>query len=309
MDITLSFVPGRGAGFDSLLGDIATAAEAGFGRVWVPQLPPVAATDGWDVLTALAVAGTRTPGIELGSAVAVAYGQHPLVLARQALTAAAATGGRFILGLGVSHRFIVADTLGYSFDAPAAYLREYLQVLGPALAGRAVDHHGPRITAVGQLSFAGAAPRVVVAALGPRMLDVAGALADGTLTTWAGPKAVAEHIVPRIIRAAAHAGRPAPQVIVGLPVSITDDVEATRAQINTTFGIANQVPAYRAVMEREGVDSVAEVCLIGDEAEVVRGLRRFADVGATEFSAFPTGDDAARARTIEVLREVALATV
>ncbi len=309
MDITLTVVPRPDAGFATLLGDVAAAAESGFARVWLPQLPPIVGANGWDALTALAVAGARTPGIGLGSSVAVAYGQHPLVLARQALTVAAATEGRFVLGLGVSHRFVVADVLGYSYDAPAAYLREYLEVLGPALAGQSVDHHGPRITAVGKLESSVAAPQIVIAALGPRMLELAGALTAGTLTTWTGPKALENHVIPRITRAAEDARRPAPQVIVGLPVSVTDDVEGTRAEINAAFAVANEVPAYRGMLEREGVGSVADLCLGGDEDEVVRGLRRFADLGVTEFSAVPTGDDAARARTETVLREVALAAV
>jgi len=193
--------------------------------------------------------------------------------------------------------------LGYDYSAPAAFLREYLQVLGPALAGEPVDHHGPRITAVGQLAVPKApTPPVIAAALGPRMLDLAGELTDGTVTTWTGPKTVEQQIIPRISRAAVAAGRPAPQVIVGLPVSVTSDVEAARNHIAATFSHQpGDMPAYRAMMDLEGVDRIADMCVFGDEADVVAQLRRFADIGATEFTAIPLGDNATQARTVEML--------
>jgi F420-dependent oxidoreductase-like protein len=304
--ITLTVLPSPTdpAGLDGVLGDIDAASEAGFPRIWLPQLPPLAGMAGWDVLTTLALAGARTTGVELGAAVVVAYTQHPLALARQALTASAATGGRLLLGVGVSHRFVVSDMLGYSYEAPAAFLREYLEVLGPALAGAPVDHHGPRITAVGQVEVPHAAPpSLIAAALGPRMLDIAGRLTDGTVTAWTGLKTVERQVVPGITTAAEAAGRPAPQVIVGLPVSVTNDVAAARAQIGGMFS-PGDMPAYKAVLDVEGVDSVADICVLGDERQVAAQLRRFADVGATEFTALPVGDAATVARTIEVLAGV-----
>jgi F420-dependent oxidoreductase-like protein len=301
--ITLTVLPNPAdpSGLNGVLADIEAASAAGFPRIWFPQLPPSAGSAGWDALTTLAVAGARTTGIELGTGVVVAHTQHPFVLARQALTASAAAGGRVLLGIGVSHRFVVSDMFGYSYEAPAAFLREYLEVLGPALAGAPVDHHGPRITAVGQLDVPEVAPPpLIAAALGPRMLDIAGRLTDGTVTAWTGLKAVERQIVPGITKAAEAVGRPAPQVIVGLPVSVTNDVAGARAEINGAFS-PGDLPAYKAVLDLEGVDSVADICVFGDEQQVATQLRRFADVGATEFTAFPVGDAATVARTIEVL--------
>lgn len=291
-------------GFDSLSTAVDTAARSGFERVWLPQLPPIPGLAAWDALTALAVTGARTPGIELGTAVVVAQTQHPFILARQALTTAAATGGRLILGIGVSHRWVVSDIFGYDFSAPAAYMREYLQVLLPALSGEPVDHHGPRITAVGQFNLpAAVSPPVVTAALGPRMLRIAGQLTDGTITTWAGPKAVEGHIIPTITAAAQDAGRPAPQVIVGLPVSVTSDAASTRERIARDFAMAAETPAYRAMLDLDHAESPADIAVVGDEDSVLAQLRRFADIGATEFSAFTFGDDATQARTLAVLAE------
>jgi F420-dependent oxidoreductase-like protein len=300
--ITVTSVPDTTGGLDAVLSAVESAAQAGFPRIWIPQLPPIAGQGAWDALTTLALAGAQTPRIELGTGVVVAHTQHPFALARQALTASAATEGRVILGIGVSHKWIVSDIFGFDYSAPAAYLREYLEVLGPALAGQPVDHHGPRITAVGQLTLPKApTPPVLAAALGPRMLRLAGELTDGTITAWTGPKAVEQQIVPGITKAAEAAGRPAPQVIVGLPVSVTNDVDATRRQLNETFSVAGEAPAYRAVLDLDGVESPADICVFGDEAQVLAQLRRFADIGATEFTAFPFGDAETQARTLDVL--------
>jgi F420-dependent oxidoreductase-like protein len=297
---------GDPSGIEGVLAEIDAAAVAGLSRVWVPQLQPDAGVASWDALTLLTLAGARTPNIELATGVVVAYTQHPLALARQALTVSAGVNGRLILGIGVSHRFVVSDMLGYSYDAPAAFLREYLEVLAPALAGQPVDHHGPRITAVGQVDLPGKTPSLITAALGPLMLDVAGGLTDGTIATWTGPKALERQIIPRISKAAAAAGRPAPQIIVGVPVVVTDDEEGARAEILATMGQAGEMPAYRSILDVEGVDTIADVCLIGNEKQVAARLQRFADVGVTEFVFSPHGDAEARARTTQFLHAQSL---
>lgn len=291
---------------DDAVEPLIAADRSGFHRAWMPQLPPMAGMASWDVLTALAVAAGRTSRIGLGTGVVVAYTQHPLALARQALTTNAAAGGRLTLGVGVSHPFVV-EALGYTYERPAAFLREYLEVLIPALAGEPVEHDGPRITTTGQVSIPGArAPQVVTAALGPRMLDLAGELTDGTITSWAGPKALEQHIIPRLNRAAAGAGRPVPQVIAGLPVVLTSDPQPARDALAADFDIAGQAPAYRAVLDKEGAAGIGDVCIVGDEADIEKRLRRFAEIGVTEFVASPkavssSGGAATVAKTTEFL--------
>lgn len=294
------------AGLTGVLDGIVDAQKFGFSRAWLPQMPAVTGVAPWDALTALALAGQRATTIALGTSVAIAYHQHPLTLARQALTTNAAVGGRFTLGIGVSHPSMI-EALGYSYDRPVHYLREYLEILGPAMAGEAVDHHGARLTAVGQIELPGAPPPpILLAALGPRMLELAGELSDGTLTTWTGPKTLEDRIIPRITEAAAAAGRPAPQIIVGLPVVVTADATAARAAIATTFAIADQVPAYRAVLDAEGLGGVADVAVVGDEQEVTTQLRRFADIGVTEFVGTPFGDPETVTRTTALLASLRL---
>lgn len=290
---------------EEVVAEVRAAADAGLAAAWWPQLPPFAGIAPWDALTSIAVAGAAVGGIRLGTAVVVTHAQHPLTLARQALTAQAVTGGRLTLGIGPSHAAIVEHVYGGSFDHPLRNTREFLGALLPALAGEAVDVTGATTTARGQLVLPGAAaPTVLLAALGPAMLQLAGELADGTVTTWTGPRTVGEWIVPRIHAAAAGRARP-PRVVVNLPVAVTDDPTGTRTALTARFGMAGQFPSYRAVLDREGVDNPADLAIVGDEGDVAAAIRRFAELGATEFVASVVGSPAERARTLEVLAGLA----
>src|SRR6185437_11551915 len=151
--------------------------------------------------------GTRTTRIELGTAVVPLQAQHPVALARQALSTHAATGGRLALGVGPSHHWIVRDMLGLPYEKPAAYTRDYLEVLNAALAGPGdVDVENDSFTVHNPTVLASEKPLpVLVAALGPVMLQIAGEHADGTVLWMADEKAIANHVVPRITKAADNA--------------------------------------------------------------------------------------------------------
>lgn len=276
-------------------------AARGSAAIWLPQLPALPGSSGWDPLITLALVGERAPDVGLGTAVSVIYGQHPFTLARQTATTSAAVGERLTLGLGVSHPTIV-EALGYRYDRPAAFLDEYLTALMPALAGEAVEVRGEFLTAVGQLEVAQAPmPSVVLAALGPRMLRIAGSRTDGTVTAWAGPRTLDEHVVPLLTEAAAGAGRPAPRVIASLPVVLTTDPDAVRVTIDETFAASRSAPAYRAVFDREGVAGPGDVSIAGDEAYLESQLHRLADIGVTEFVGIPFGDAETQERTLDYL--------
>jgi F420-dependent oxidoreductase-like protein len=286
--------------------EVADARRAGYAAAWVPQMPPWAGIAPWDALTIAAVAGAAVPGIGLGTSVVVAQTRHPLALAVQALTTQSATGGRLTLGVGVSQAPVIEPTYGYPFERPARYLREYLEVLLPALAGEAVEHEGEALTANGQLTFPQVTPPpVVIAALGPQMLRLAGELTDGTVTTWTGVRTIGEYITPRISAAAAAAGRPRPRVIVGSLVCVTDDPDAARAGAAERFGMAGSLPSYRAMLDIEGVDNAADVILAGTEEQIAADLRRYEDAGATELVAALIGSPADQARTTAFLSAIA----
>ena len=291
------YVSERGSTVDEIVDGAKTAAAAGFGTAWTSDV------GGWDALTALAVIGRAVPGIELASGVVVSHSRPPLTLAAQALTVQSATGNRLTLGVGVSHQYVVEAQFGASFDRPARHLREYLSGLIPLLRGESVDLRGETLRVSGSLLTPRvAAPSVLVGALGPAMLRVAGELADGTVTTWAGPRALGEHIVPSITRAAV--GRPAPRVVAGSLVAVTGDPAALRDLVNEQYGRAADVPHYRAMLDREGIASLGDSAILGDEAEVTRGISALFDAGATELVAFPFGSADERKRTSALLAEL-----
>jgi 5,10-methylenetetrahydromethanopterin reductase len=286
---------------DELIAEAAAVEAAGLAAMWMPQLFDV------DALTALAVIGRQVEGIDFGTSVVPTYPRHPLMLASQALTTQAAIGDRLTLGIGLSHQMVIEGVFGYSFEHPARHMREYLSILIPALSGEKVSFQGEtmKATTMGPMTVAGARrPDVVVAALGPQMLKLAGELADGTATWMVGPKTLGNHIVPLITRAAEAAGRPSPRVAVGLPVCVTSDPEAARTRAVKTFAMYGQLPSYRAMLDREGVTDPSDVAIIGDEESVAIALRRLVDLGATELTVPLIGSSAERARSVALLSEL-----
>jgi 5,10-methylenetetrahydromethanopterin reductase len=288
------------ASIDEVVADVQRLADAGLASAWASQV------FGHDALTLLAVVGTRVPRIELGTAVVPVQPRHPVMLAAQAATVQSAIGGRLALGIGLSHQVVVEGMWGLGFDRPASFLREYLQVLVPMLRGERVDFSGERLRAVsGPLPQATVPTPVYVAALGPVMLRTAGELADGTVTWMTGTKTVASHVVPRITAAAAAAGKPAPRVVVGLPVCVTADSQRARERIDSALAIYPSLPSYRAMLDREGADAASQIALVGTEEEVAQGVNRLAEAGATDLSASVIGDSSERERTWRLLAELA----
>ncbi|SQD99294.1 TIGR03564 family F420-dependent LLM class oxidoreductase [Parafrankia sp. Ea1.12] len=290
------YVGGAGSTLEEMIGQACAAADAGLDSAFFSQITA------WDALTVAALAGQRVPGIELGTAVVQTYPRHPLVLAGQALTAQVATGHRVTLGVGPSHRHFIEGAFGHSYDQPARHTREYLSALRPLLRGEHVEHRGSFLTVAGQVEVPGAtAVPVLLAALGPVMLRVAGELADGTVTVWAGPEAIAGHVVPTITRAAAAAGRPAPRIVAAVPISVTADPEGVRQAVEAHVGFAASFPAYRTILARDGRAAVRETVVAGDEATVASSIRQFADAGVTDLLASLVGSDEDRRRTLRWL--------
>ena len=284
------------------LRNLEDAERDGFDSFWFPQ------QFGADVLTIIAIAGQRTNRIEIGTAVVPTFPRHPVVLAQQALTAQVATGGRLTLGVGVSHQSTIEDWLGLSYDRPALHMKEYLSVLRPLLNEEGVDFSGEKFNVSGALQIPDAIPcPVVVAALGPRMLSVAGELADGTVTWMTGPRSLAQYVAPLLNEAAASAGRPMPRVCVGIPVAVTDNPGRGRDRAARLFQGYGSLPSYRRMLEREGVSGPGEVAILGNEAAVEDQLRALAAGGATDLLAtiFPVEDGPSSvARTRSLLQSL-----
>ena len=269
-----------------------------FDSVWMAQMMS------YDAIGALSVIGHATQRIGLGTAVVPTYPRHPTALASQALTAASASNNRFSLGIGLSHQIVIEGMLGFSYAKPAAHMREYLEVLGPLLRGETVQHDGAEYHVHGvSISVAGA-KRVplLVAALGPAMLKLTGELADGTITWMVGPKTMESHIIPSLTAAARGAGKPAPIVVGGFPVVLTNKPDEARAAIAQQLTIYGQLPSYRAMLDREGVKGPADIALAGDENYLRGAIDRLRNIGVTDFNVAIAGADAATAdRTLQFL--------
>jgi F420-dependent oxidoreductase-like protein len=272
------------------LPEIEEQAQTGFSSVWSSQAL------GWDALITL-TALSRIPDIGLGTAVVPTPQRHPLTLASQALSVQAVSGNRLTLGIGAGVGVMVTNMFGMPADRPVRRMREYLEVLHPLLRGESVTHQGETLTAVGSVQVPGAQPPpVLLAALGPAMLRLAGELTDGTITWMTGPRTLAEHIVPTI-SATAHS----PRIVTALLTCVTNDEAAVRARIGTEFAMAGQVPEYRAMFDREGVAGPQDVAIVGDEDSFARQVGRLRDAGVTEFIAAPYGTADEQDRTTKVL--------
>ena len=270
--------------------DARAAEDAGFPAVWATHV-----ARGTDTLPAMAVAGAQTRTIDLGIAVVPTYPRHPHALAQTAATVQSLCGGRFTLGIGASHRPVIEAALGLEYASPAAHMREYLQVLGPLLATGEVSHHGRFYNVEASFKVVGTLPvSVVVAALGPKMIEVAGTYSDGTVTWMAGPRGIAD-IAAALSKAAAAAGRPAPRIIAGIPVAVCDDVEVGREAVVSTFARYDTLVNYQGQYEREGSAGIVDQVVYGSEEVVLGRLREFRDAGATELWPVPfaVGADAA----------------
>jgi F420-dependent oxidoreductase-like protein len=272
--------------------DVQTAERDGFRSLWVPQIPGYL-----DAMTALAVIGEATERIELGTAVVPVQTRHPLVMAQQALTTQIACGGRFTLGLGPSHHWIIRDQLGLPYERPAHLVRHYLEVLNAALASPDkvdVDNELYQVHSPLDVTDPIEMP-VLLAALAPVMLRIAGEMADGTILWMADERAISEHVAPRLTKAAGEAGRPAPRIVAGVPVVLCrpEDVDAAREYANRLLGHAELSPNYVRLLEHGDATDVGDTMAAGDEATILERLKRFRDAGVTDLAArvVPFGPD------------------
>ena len=280
----------------SLLRDeLLMAVDDGFSSAWMANI------FGLDALTALAVAGSGIAGIEIGTAVVPTYPRHPAALAQQALTTALALDSRLTLGIGLSHKIVIEDMYGYSFAAPATHMSEYLSILLPLLDGQPVAVDGKTMRASIGLSVPRTGPvPVMLAAMGPAMLKLAGEHTAGTILWMTGPATTRDYIAPTINAAAEQAGRPAPRIVCILPVCVTDDPDGARARAAKVFEIYSQLPSYRAMLDREGAQGPADVAIVGTEDQVASQIKALADCGVTDFVAgeYARGDDRLRTRNL-----------
>jgi 5,10-methylenetetrahydromethanopterin reductase len=279
---------------------VQAAADLGIAGVWVPQ------TAALDTLTALAVVADRIPTIAVGSAVVPIQGRHPIALALQALTLADVAGAeRVTLGIGVTHKPVSEGWFGIPYQQVVGLAADTLEALEGLLGTeRTSDVEGEHLTARITLGMQVPPPGLVVAALGPKMLDLAGRHSDGTVTWMTGPNALRRDVVPRLVAAADAAGGPSPRVIVGLPVCVTDDVAAARQRLAPMMAGPVHMNSYRRMVEAEGIADPVDLVIMGDEATVAARIEGLGEAGATELLANVVGGRDERLRGLALLAQL-----
>jgi alkanesulfonate monooxygenase SsuD/methylene tetrahydromethanopterin reductase-like flavin-dependent oxidoreductase (luciferase family) len=231
--------------------DLARRAEAlGYESVWVTH---GLGRDSFVVLAAYALATTR---VGLGNGVVPIYPRHPAVMAQEALTLAELSGGRFRLGVGVSHRATMEQMLGLRLAEPLAVMREYVAVLRGALGqGAAFDGRHYRVHWSLALPARPPAPPIYLAALSSRMLELTGEIADGAILWLCPPAYVRDVAIPALGRGRQRAGRTLEgfEVVCAVPLAVTDNrpraLEAFRGELVRYL----LLPFYRAMLEASGL--------------------------------------------------------
>ncbi|ARF53920.1 LLM class F420-dependent oxidoreductase [Streptomyces gilvosporeus] len=283
----------------------AQAAEAGLRSAWFGQ------TFGADSPLLAAIVGREVPALQVGTSAIPVFGRHPLIVSSQAQTAQAATHGRYHLGLALGTKLLTESGFGIPFERPVARLREFLTALRQLTETGAADFHGELLTAAtpipARVPGAEAGVPLLVAAMGPQALRASGELADGILPFLAGPRALAEHIVPAVTAAAEAAGRPAPRIVALAHGVVTDDVDAVREKAAEQLAFYEQIPSYARVIELSGGERAVDVAVIGDEKTIAAEVQRYRDAGATEvvFGGTEIAGEADRLRTWALLGELA----
>ncbi len=291
---------GGAATVDKIVEQAQRAETDGFSALWY------ASGVTGDPLVPIAIAGRETNRIELGTAVLQTYPCHPLLQANRLASVTNAMGRPGLtVGIGPSHEAVVRDVYGLSYAGAGSNTEEYVRILAGLMRGETVDTDGEHwsVHSEGRMARPDHPVPLLLSALGPRMLRVAGEVADGTVLWLASARAVESHIAPRINEAAAASGRPAPRIVAGLPVAVHDDVAEARAAQAGANALYASRPSYQRVVELGGAASASETAVVGDEASVTAQLLGLLDAGATDIWAaiFPVGDD--RAGSIRRTRE------
>jgi F420-dependent oxidoreductase-like protein len=276
---------------DRLRTDARWADEVGIDTIWIPQIP-----DEFDALTAAALVGVETSRVEIGTAVVPIQPRHPIAMAQQVLSTQAACNGRLSLGLGVSHHWVIDEMLGLPYERPVPTMRAYLDVLEPAFAGPGVVQVENDFFRVNNpLDVTDITPTpILLAALGPKMLELCGARTDGTILWMADEKAIESHVVPRLTAAASAAGRPSPRVVAGIPICLCadDEVDVAVARANRLLSEAEVSPNYQRLLDQGDAKQVGDLLAAGSESSIEKRIRSFADAGVTDisFRVVPIGD-------------------
>lgn len=271
---------------EELTGRLRLAEELGVDQIWLEQQP-----DQRDATIVTSHYLHIAPTAMVGTAVLPVYARHPVAMAQAALTLSDFSNGRFILGLGFSHRFINEYILGYQQGPPIAVMREYLKIVKDLMHEGKSTFEGKYFTA--HANYVG--PRkptpIFLAALRPQMIRLAVSSCDGIVLWLCSPRFIREQITPIVMKACAEFGKDLAEfsIIALVPAYTGKHVEVARERFAQTVKAYRLIPAYRYVLEAYGAIDPEQVSMIGSE-EYIRGrVAEFCDAGAIPAVA-PLGD-------------------
>jgi F420-dependent oxidoreductase-like protein len=269
----------------------AEAAEGlGYQSVWVTQLPD--ARDGALVLAAYAAATKR---VKLGTGVLPIYNRHPTAMAQMAATLDEMSGGRFILGIGVSHKVTVETMWGMHLVKPVQAMREYIGIVRTSLQEGGSSFDGDQFTAHWSYS----APRrtelpIMMSALNPLMLELAGEVADGVVLWMCSPSYIRDVVIPRVSVGRSRAGKTMSgfEVVAAVPACLTSDRAGAQEIFRQTVARYASLPYYRSMMDASGFKTeledgrIGEAMLdslagLGDGDQVRAAVERYVEAGVT----------------------------
>jgi alkanesulfonate monooxygenase SsuD/methylene tetrahydromethanopterin reductase-like flavin-dependent oxidoreductase (luciferase family) len=238
-----------GRSLEQAIGRVQLAESLGYDSTYVTHIA------GRDSLTVLAAYATATERIRLGTGVLPIYSRTPVATVQAAATIDEISGGRMIIGLGISHRITVEGWYGQSIDRPVAEMREYAGAIRAMLRGEEPPAGEKWPT---QFRFMGYDVRpdlpIYVAALSPNMLRLAGEIADGVLLWLCDPPYVRDVVIPEVTKGREKAGRTLDgfDIVPAVPAAVTDDRRATLNRMRGDLVAYLSLPFYRSMLERSG---------------------------------------------------------
>jgi F420-dependent oxidoreductase-like protein len=266
------------------------AERLGYESVWITQMPD--ARDAALVLTAYAAA---TQWVRLGTGVLPIYTRHPTAMAQMAATLDELSGGRIILGIGVSHQVTVESMWGLKLEHPVVAMREYMAIVRSSLRDGSASFDGTQFSAHWSYS----APRraempVMMSAVNPLMLELAGEVADGVVLWMCAPSYIRDHVIPHLAAGRAKAGKTMEgfEVVAAVPACVTSDRPAGLNAFRQTVDRYANLPFYRRALDASGfaqelaAGQISDGMLdqlggIGDESRVRDAVRRYRAAGTT----------------------------
>jgi F420-dependent oxidoreductase-like protein len=290
------------------------AERLGYESVWVTQLP-----DARDAALVLAAYAGATQWVRLGTGVLPIYPRHPTAMAQTAATLDELSAGRFILGIGVSHKVTVESMWGLKLEHPVEAMREYVSIVRSSLRDGSAGFNGRHFTA--NWSYSG--PRrgelpIMISALSPHMLELSGEIADGVVLWLCSPTYVQDVVVPHVKVGRKRAGKTMEgfEIVAAMQACLTTDRAGGLAVFRQTVERYANLPYYRKMMDSSGfaadlaANNVTEAMMddlagIGDESRVCALVTRYREAGATLPCVYPIGGHAGAAGYVRTLEAAA----